>query len=66
MADAADITDERISAELEERLARRVRYEGISAEECGECGDEIPPARRLALPGVTRCVTCADIAERRR
>jgi len=25
---------------------------------CVECGEEIPPARRKALPGVTTCVEC--------
>ena len=25
---------------------------------CVECGEEIPPARRKALPGATTCVEC--------
>lgn len=25
---------------------------------CSDCGDEIPEARRRALPGATTCVTC--------
>ena len=36
-----------------------------SAEECEECGDEIPEARRLAVPGVQFCVFCQEKHERR-
>ena len=35
-----------------------------SAEECEECGDEIPQARRLAIPGVQLCVFCKERQER--
>lgn len=31
---------------------------GESALACVECGDEIPEARRNALPGVTTCIAC--------
>ena len=36
-----------------------------SLEECEECGDEIPEARRLAVPGVRMCVFCQERYERR-
>ena len=36
-----------------------------SAEECEECGDEIPEARRLAVPGCKLCVFCKEKQERR-
>lgn len=36
-----------------------------SAEECEECGDEIPEARRKAVPGVQLCVFCQEKHERR-
>lgn len=32
---------------------------------CIECGDEIPEARRKALPGVTTCVACQEAIDRR-
>jgi phage/conjugal plasmid C-4 type zinc finger TraR family protein len=35
-----------------------------SAEECEECGDEIPEARRKAIPGVQFCVFCKEKQER--
>ncbi|WP_372785134.1 DksA/TraR family C4-type zinc finger protein [Phenylobacterium sp.] len=31
---------------------------GEGTEDCVECGDEIPQARRRALPGATTCVKC--------
>jgi len=31
---------------------------GPGTEECVECGDDIPEARRKAVPGVTTCVSC--------
>ena len=36
-----------------------------SAEECEECGDPIPEARRKAVPGCTRCIQCQQEFERR-
>jgi phage/conjugal plasmid C-4 type zinc finger TraR family protein len=36
-----------------------------NAEECEECGDEIPEARRLAIPGVKLCVFCKEKQERK-
>ncbi len=31
-----------------------------SAAFCIDCGDPIPERRRLAVPGVIRCITCAE------
>ncbi|MDD5271098.1 MAG: TraR/DksA C4-type zinc finger protein [Methylovulum sp.] len=42
---------------------------GESAEFCGQCGNDIPAARRKALPGVTLCIGCKaaeELLERRR
>lgn len=36
-----------------------------SLEECEDCGDEIPQARRKAVPGVTKCIYCQERSERR-
>jgi len=35
-----------------------------SAEECEDCGDEIPEARRLAVPGCKLCIFCKEKQER--
>lgn len=36
-----------------------------SLEFCDTCGDEIPEARRVAVPGCTQCIHCKEISERR-
>ena len=36
-----------------------------SLESCETCGEDIPEARRIAVPGCTQCITCKEIAERR-
>lgn len=38
---------------------------GASLEDCAECGELIPLARRLAAQGCTRCITCQSVSERR-
>ena len=38
--------------------ARALTPQGISAEECNDCGEPIPKKRREALPGVRTCVQC--------
>jgi phage/conjugal plasmid C-4 type zinc finger TraR family protein len=35
-----------------------------SLEFCDACGETIPEARRLAVPGVTMCIYCQSKAER--
>lgn len=36
-----------------------------SSEICEECGDPIPKARQLVVPGVKYCVYCQELHERR-
>jgi phage/conjugal plasmid C-4 type zinc finger TraR family protein len=38
---------------------------GESAEECFECGEDIPHRRRMAIPGVRTCVTCQSERDKR-
>ena len=40
------------------QTARARLPSGPGTEECVECGDVIPAARRNAVPGVTTCVSC--------
>lgn len=51
---------EQIDANVEDAVesARSRLPSGESLKHCEECGAEIPEARRNALPGVRRCVTC--------
>ena len=44
----------------EVRRAREALPRGESLEFCEDCGEEIPQARRDALPGVRLCVPCQD------
>ena len=39
-------------------LARSRRPTGESLRDCEECGEEIPAARREAVPGVRLCIAC--------
>lgn len=46
-----------ISDELARMKARRVPV-GESLTHCAECAEEIPQARREAIPGVKLCIDC--------
>jgi phage/conjugal plasmid C-4 type zinc finger TraR family protein len=47
-------------------LAARARLPaGEGATHCEECGEEIPEARRRALPGARTCVACQSALDRR-
>ena len=54
--------------DIYERGAARRRAAGpearVVSDACIECGDDIPAARREALPYALRCVGCAADAER--
>lgn len=53
---------EQIDATLDDAItkARSQLHSGESAEICEECGETIPEARRLALPGVRLCISCQN------
>lgn len=42
----------------------RPRPDTPTALECEGCGEAIPEARRLAVPGCERCVDCQERLER--
>lgn len=47
-------------------LTARARLpSGPGTEDCLECGETIPEARRLALPGATTCVACQSGRDQR-
>ena len=50
-------------AEHRRKLAEQAK--NPSLEECEECGEEIPEARRKLIPGVKLCIYCKEIEERR-
>lgn len=36
-----------------------------SLEDCEDCGEEIPKERQMAMRGVTRCIHCQGLFERK-
>jgi len=46
-----------IKDELDRLKSRRVPV-GASLTHCAECDEEIPEARRMAVPGVKLCIDC--------
>ncbi|EJF7710709.1 TraR/DksA C4-type zinc finger protein [Providencia rettgeri] len=63
MADEIDVSQAESDFLLSLRLSQRAQYQGQSAKVCVECGDNIPLARRVALPGVQYCVRCVERKE---
>lgn len=58
-----DAVNDQIEVSTAEAVARaRLRATGavdrVSAEECIDCGEAIPQARRDAQPGVQLCIDC--------
>ncbi len=47
------------------RRARVLLPGGAGETHCERCGEAIPEARRLALPGVRTCVPCQSVLDRR-
>jgi phage/conjugal plasmid C-4 type zinc finger TraR family protein len=45
------------------KAARAGLKQGASATHCDECGEPIPEGRRVAVPGVRRCVSCQSARE---
>ena len=45
--------------------ARRNVPDGESLMFCEECGEEIPEARRRAVPGVRLCIACQEEADKK-
>ena len=39
------------------------RYSGISRDDCIECGEDIPTARQIAVPGVQCCRDCQELID---
>lgn len=53
--------EEQIEASISDELARmkaRTGPVGESLTHCAECEEEIPEARRVAIPGVKLCIDC--------
>jgi phage/conjugal plasmid C-4 type zinc finger TraR family protein len=51
---------DQIDASVDDAVARarRALRKGESLTHCEDCGEDIPEARRRAVPGVRRCIAC--------
>lgn len=65
MSDIIDRANDQAQEELNRNLAKAQRFDQPSLAECVECGEDIPERRRR-LGGVTRCIDCQSVIERRR
>lgn len=65
MSDIIDRANDQAQEELNRNLAKAQRFDMPSLAECVECGEDIPERRRR-LGGVTRCIDCQSVIERRR
>ena len=62
LADQAQATE---AIHTQASISNIVRYTGVSAKNCVECGDEIPEGRRQAVSGSTTCIECENEKEKR-
>ena len=53
-----DQIDDTVADAVLRARAALERAAGEGARQCDDCGEPIPPARRLALPGSRTCVAC--------
>jgi phage/conjugal plasmid C-4 type zinc finger TraR family protein len=58
----AMIRDAQALDAVRQRLAKQRSQPSLS--ECDTCGEDIPEARQLAVPGVTMCIYCQSKSER--
>lgn len=58
-----DQIEDSIKDALSSARARMPSGEGL--EECEDCGEDIPVARREALPGARTCVSCQSARDKR-
>lgn len=54
-----------VQLEQDEAIARiRAGLNAEGADDCIDCGNPIPPARRAAMPSAERCIACQSHHER--
>ena len=57
------ISNQNAVSKVQEMLAKQRSQPSLS--ECEDCGEDIPEQRRVAMRGITRCVHCQGLYERR-
>lgn len=61
---ANDLSDWLLSKQLAAQTGRSTK--GDSRYDCESCAEPITEGRRVALPGVTLCIECQELLEKRR
>ncbi|EID2892461.1 TraR/DksA family transcriptional regulator [Escherichia coli] len=64
---SSDIIDQ-VNELVEHRLQLAIQkhhidQNAVSAEHCSECEEDIPEARRVAMPGCKTCASCQEVLE---
>jgi len=57
------ISNQNAVSKVQEMLAKQRSQPSL--EECEDCGEDIPKARREAVRGITRCIYCQGLFERK-
>jgi phage/conjugal plasmid C-4 type zinc finger TraR family protein len=57
------ISNQNAIDKVQQALAKQRSQPSLS--ECEDCGEDIPKPRQVAQPGVTRCIFCQELEERR-
>ncbi len=66
-AEIIDQANELVEQNINQAIqAHRINRNAVSAEHCEECGDPIPEARRIAVPGCQTCADCQSVIELKR
>ena len=60
----AEGVNDQIEQTMKDRMrASQVLLQQKGQEECEDCGEQIPLARRKAIPSAIRCIKCQSIFE---
>lgn len=63
--DEVDCAQEREERSLKARIDSHRQFDGLNeTDECIDCGEIIPEARRKAIQGCERCVACQEDYEK--
>ncbi|HGF1364382.1 TPA: TraR/DksA family transcriptional regulator [Enterobacter cloacae] len=63
-SDLIDQANELVEHRLQLAIQKhRIDQNAVSAEHCSECEEDIPEARRVAMPGCKTCASCQEVLE---
>lgn len=63
-SDIIDQANELVEHRLQLAIQKhRIDQNAVSAEHCSECEEDIPEARRVAMPSCKTCASCQEVLE---